>query len=223
MYCEYSNTSGTAYFDAISLTRDYIEYNLDAEDFEDYVEPEKDNSDTEDTEENFTEATDSYGNNLTETTVSKDGTIYRSFGYGNKGNDLVRETDPRGYTTEYTVDPITSRTVAITDRCGAETEYEYDSTGRTTKVTSGGASVSYGYNAMDNMTEIVRGDGMKYLLEYDAFNNLESIGIDGTSRKAEADKSGEGDKNELFHRRVSFGGLCVYFSICKGICKGEVY
>lgn len=29
------------------------------------------------------------------------------------------------------------------------------------------------------MTEIVRGDGMKYALAYDAFHNLESIGIEG--------------------------------------------
>ena len=30
------------------------------------------------------------------------------------------------------------------------------------------------------MTEIVRGDGMKYLLGYNAFHELESIGVDGT-------------------------------------------
>ena len=29
------------------------------------------------------------------------------------------------------------------------------------------------------MTEIVRGDGMKYVLSYNAFHNLESIGIEG--------------------------------------------
>ena len=33
------------------------------------------------------------------------------------------------------------------------------------------------------MTEIVRGDGMKYVLEYDTFHNLESIGIEGKSDK----------------------------------------
>ena len=31
------------------------------------------------------------------------------------------------------------------------------------------------------MTEIVRGDGMKYALAYNEFHNLESIGIDGKS------------------------------------------
>ena len=29
------------------------------------------------------------------------------------------------------------------------------------------------------MTQIVRGDGMKYALAYNEFHNLESIGIDG--------------------------------------------
>ena len=33
------------------------------------------------------------------------------------------------------------------------------------------------------MTEIVRGDGMKYALEYNAFHNLESIGINGKADK----------------------------------------
>ena len=33
------------------------------------------------------------------------------------------------------------------------------------------------------MTEIVRGDGMKYALAYNEFHNLESIGIDGKAEK----------------------------------------
>ena len=37
----------------------------------------------------------------------------------------------------------------------------------------------YAYDAFDNMTEIVRGDGMKYVLAYNQFHNLESIGIQG--------------------------------------------
>ena len=41
------------------------------------------------------------------------------------------------------------------------------------------AHVSYAYDAFDNMTEIVRGDGMKYSLAYNEFHNLKSIGIEG--------------------------------------------
>ena len=39
--------------------------------------------------------------------------------------------------------------------------------------------MSYAYDAFDNMTEIVRGDGMKYALGYNPFHNLESIGVEG--------------------------------------------
>ena len=54
----------------------------------------------------------------------------------NSGNDLVSETDARGNVTEYTVDEDTSRNEEVTDRCGNKTAYEYDASGRTTKVTS---------------------------------------------------------------------------------------
>ena len=33
------------------------------------------------------------------------------------------------------------------------------------------------------MTEIVRGDGLKYVLAYNDFHNLESIGVNGKSEK----------------------------------------
>ncbi|MBO7273330.1 MAG: hypothetical protein J6V22_00595, partial [Clostridia bacterium] len=41
----------------------------------------------------------------------------------------------------------------------------------------------YAYDTFDNMTEIVRGDGMKYALAYNEFHNLESIGIEGKDEK----------------------------------------
>jgi len=80
---------------------------------------------------------------------------------------------------------VTSRNTAVTDRMGNKTTYEYDSLGRVTKVKSlnSNSSVEYAYNTLDNMTEIVRGDGMKYVLGYDYYGNLQSIGIDGKSDK----------------------------------------
>ena len=127
------------------------------------------------------------GNAITETTFTDGefGTIYRAFGFDSDGNNMTSETDARGSKTAYTVDKVTSRNKEITDRCGNKTAYEYDAAGRTTKVTSkdaGGnelAHVSYTYDAFDNMTEIVRGDGMKYALAYNGFHNLESIGVAG--------------------------------------------
>jgi len=123
-------------------------------------------------------------------------------------NNLVYEFDSRGEQTKYIADKDTSRNDAIVDRCYNKTAYEYDDAGRTTKVTSHKAipdangefpkdeegnviyddiqytelaNVSYSYDAFDNMTEIHRGDGMKYALAYNAFHNLSTIGIEGKS------------------------------------------
>lgn len=105
------------------------------------------------------------------------------------GNNLVEETDARGHKTTYTVDGDTSRNEEVTDRLGNKTAFEYDNSGRTTKVTSKKADgtelahVSYAYDTFDNMTLIHRGDGMKYALACNAFHNLESIGIEDKSEK----------------------------------------
>ena len=197
--CEYSYNLGTAYFDGLTLTRTGIETGVSADAFAEYDTTEEMDetetyiSDTEDEGESgdsapvFEELIDAFGNTLTETTSSDGefGTIYRAFGYTENGGDLVRETDARGNTTEYTVDGDTSRNETVTDRMGNKTEYEYDDAGRTTRVTNKTADgaeiagVTYSYDSFDNMTEIVRGDGMKYVLSYNAFHNLESIGVDG--------------------------------------------
>ena len=43
--------------------------------------------------------------------------------------------------------------------------------------------MSYAYDAFDNLTEIHRGDGLKYVLQYNQYHNLESIGVDGKEEK----------------------------------------
>ncbi len=203
VYCDYGYNVGTAYFDDIQLVRNSIETSLSSSDFEtteeetESVNNEEATAETEttDTAPDFEEAKDRFGNALTETTFTDGefGTIYRAFQFNgdecnpedNAGNDLIGETDARGHITQYTVDEETSRNEEVIDRLGNKTAYEYDAAGKTTKVTSKDAegteiaNVSYGYDAFDNMTEIVRGDGMKYALKYNAFHNLESIGIDG--------------------------------------------
>ena len=52
----------------------------------------------------------------------------------------------------------------------------------------------YVYNELNKPTGITRGDGMKYAVEYDAFKNLKSIGINGKTEKfiTYAYKSGSG-------------------------------
>ena len=198
VYCDYGYNSGTVYFDDVQLVRNSLETYLSASDF--VVESTGTSDDTAaeatDTTPTFNEAKDKFGNALTETTFTDGdfGTIYRSFKFNaddecmagdDAGNNLVEETDARGHKTTYTVDGDTSRNEEVTDRLGNKTAYEYDSSGRTTKVSSKDAAgtelanVSYAYDTFDNMTEIVRGDGMKYALAYNEFHNLESIGIEG--------------------------------------------
>ena len=203
VYCDYGYNSGEAYFDGIQLVRSSVETSLSSSDFVVESAGAEDDVDTVasvDTAPSFSEAEDRFGNTLTETTFADGefGTIYRSFRFNaddgdmagdDTGNNLVEETDARGNKTAYTVDADTSRNEEVTDRLGNKTAYEYDASGRTTKVTSKDAwgtelaNVCYAYDTFDNMTEITRGDGMRYALAYNAFHNLESIGIAGKAEK----------------------------------------
>ena len=200
IYCDYDYNSGTVYFDDVQLVRNSIENNLTASDFvvESTGVSDDEVAESTDTAPVFNEAKDTFGNTITETTFTDGefGTIYRAFGFTpdvdgaqNAGNDLVRETDARGNKVFYTVDEETSRNREVVDRLGNKTAYEYDASGKTTKVTSKDAedtelaNVSYAYDAFNNMTEILRGDGMKYALAYNQFHNLESIGVDGKTDK----------------------------------------
>lgn len=222
VFCDYGFNTGTAYFDDIQLTRDKLETGLYADAFTTQAEDDgnplyNDAADITDEAPVFEEARDAYGNALTETTFTDGefGTIYRSFGFTpegteNAGNDLLRERDARGNQTLYTVDEDTSRNQEVVDRCGNKTAYEYDIAGRTTKVESykkqeNGAAfdkvaeVSYAYDDFNNMTGIVRGDGMKYALQYNAFHNLESIGVEGKTDKlvSYAYRNGNGRLKEI--------------------------
>lgn len=203
VYCDYGYNSGDAYFDDIQLTRDSVETNLSASDFAAENLLSLSDDETEAVVDDipvFSEARDAYGNTLTETTFTDGefGTIYRSFGYNtdawclqgdDTGNNLTEETDARGNKTFYTVDSDTSRNAEVTDRLGNKTAYEYNASGRTTKVTNKNAedetlaSIAYTYDALDNLTGIVRGDGLKYALGYNKFHRLESISIDGKPEK----------------------------------------
>ncbi len=207
VYCENSFNTGVSYFDDLSLIRTAIQTNLDPSDFAPEYNGEYDETQEQTFEAPaFEEAIDDYGNNLTETTFTDGelGTMYRSFSY-DRGNELSEEVDARGRATSYVTDEQTSRNEVVTDRCGNKTEYEYDEKGRTVKVTSKDreniekANVSYSYDAFDNLSEIARGDGLKYVLTYNAFHNLESIGVDGKDEKliSYAYKNGNGRLKEM--------------------------
>lgn len=194
VFCDYSYNSGTVYFDDIQLVRDSIETNLVSSDFTGDTDDDAEfdeTPETNDSAQSFNEAKDSYGNTLTETTFTDGefGTIYGSFGYDLDGNNLICETDARGNSTTYVVNENTSKNEMVIDCMENKASYEYEIDGKVKKVTNKKpndnevANVSYSYNKHDNMTEIIRGDGMKYELAYNAFHNLESIGINGKNEK----------------------------------------
>ncbi|MGN1445224.1 MAG: hypothetical protein ACI4WV_02925, partial [Eubacteriales bacterium] len=142
VFCEFSYNAGDAFFDQIQLIRNGVETGLSLGDFDADTEDgsgetvsntvlEGDDSTSDDTP-TFEEAYDSYGNALTETNFhdGEFGTMYRSFRYSDNSNDLLEEYDNRGNQTTYTVDSETSRNEKVTDRCGNQTGYMYDSAGR---------------------------------------------------------------------------------------------
>ena len=205
LYCWYSFESGYALFDNIQLTQNSCETGLTAEDFTtDTSEPAPD-PDPDDGEEDtpqeipgFEEVYDSYGNPITDTqfTEGEYGTIYRSMEYNtdnpstvadDAGNDLIAETDPRGFKTKYTVNSETSLTTFVTDRCNVSTRYDYDDAGRISSMfvidpesgTSLLSNIVYYYNAMGNIDSIGRGDGQLYTMGYDRFGKLSSVGVHG--------------------------------------------
>ena len=189
VYCEYGFAPGVAYFDDIQLVRNTVESN-----YEFVSESVVDDDDTttttfEDSENiDFTEHTDQYGNALTETIYSDGefGTIYRGSKYTDDCNNVTVEIDQRGNKTVHQIDEITSQTKSTVDKCGNKTEYEHDSSGRVIKVTQKEgntddavemSNVSYSYDTFNDMTKIVRGDGMEYNIEYNKYHRIEHIRI----------------------------------------------
>ena len=184
--CDYSYNEGTATFFAPCLTRDGVDSDFsDTESSSSYENDEE----AEDTAPTFEEAKDTYGNPLTETTFTDGelGALYRSFTYSENGDFLTEERDVRGGVTAYTKHADFAKPKIVTDRCGNETVYTYATPELISGVTSRDANgntlsgVSYDYDVYGNMTAIRRGDGQSYLLGYDSFHNLASIGIEGKS------------------------------------------
>ena len=199
--CEYDYNSGYVFFDDIQLVRTNLEVGLSASDFNNEYDSYSEFDDGSDEftvfDDSFSEKFDDFGNALTSTTFvnNEPGTIYRSFEYNeddpdtdinDAGNNLVRETDARGFSTYHTVDPFTSRDTSVKDRCGNITEYSYDTVGNISSIVKKDStgnilnSLSYGYTENNNISSISRNDDLSYNFAYTPFRKLESIAVNGT-------------------------------------------
>ena len=185
IYCDFSHNEGEVTFFAPCLTR-----TAEGGDFSNTESTSSyENEESEDTAPAFEEAKDTYGNPLTETTYADGelGALYRSFTYSKDGDFLTEERDVRGGVTAYTKHEDFAKPQIVTDRCGNETVYTYATPELIAGVESRDAEgnpvsgVAYDYDVYGNMTAIRRGDGQSYVLGYDSFQNLSSIGIEGKS------------------------------------------
>lgn len=202
--CINESNSNAVHFTDLQLVRNCYEDGLSEEDFvgaaydESDEESEIDDRATDaptDVESIvFEEVKDAFGNVVTSTNFQNGdfGTIYgeskyeetvggttdEPVHYHDDGNNKTEETDARGNATRYTNDPILSKPKKVGDRCGNETEYTYDNTGRTMGVkAANGGTVGYSYNGYDDVTAITRGDGQEYRMSYDTFRNLTAVGL----------------------------------------------
>ncbi len=100
--------------------------------------------------------------------------------YSANQNYLASETDQRGQSVFYTVDPVSGLLTAVRDARNNQTSFTYDSTTRQlTAVSAGGMSVSYSYGEDDLCLASVTHNGFSYGFCYDAFGNLASVTAGG--------------------------------------------
>ncbi len=191
--CDPDTTEEYAYFDAVSLTIDETEYNLTESDFGMYNSHDDDKNTSvikEDSIANFEEIKGRFNLPISNTVYSEKtlGTIYSIDHPNDDFTGYDDKVDARGNITTYTTDTATSRVTKVVDRVGAVTQYSYDREGNVVCVceyeekadgTISSSSTAYTYDAFNDVTSATRSDSMKYYYSYNAFHNIEEIGIDG--------------------------------------------
>lgn len=113
--------------------------------------------------------------------------------YDSTGNYVAKVTDQRGNETIYDVNATSGLTKSITDPLGTVTQYTYDIEGEADdetqneiedeeriykwllkEIKSGNASVSYGYDEYNRLTQITH-NGFSYEFVYDEFGNTSAV------------------------------------------------
>ncbi len=107
--------------------------------------------------------------------------IESTTGYDSTGNYATSVSDQRGNTTTYDIDPLSGVTNSITDPLGNITSYEYYDENVTDswllrEITSGDASVKYGYDEYNRLTEIEH-NGFSYVYDFDKFGNTSTVTV----------------------------------------------
>lgn len=210
VYCVYDYNIGDVYFDDIQMTRngepqkmEYVEESVEAGDKVELA------SESDEVEEAADLSLDEYGNKKFEITdaAGEYGSLYRTFGYDQNGNNTVYETDEKNNRTEYTYDPVTSLMKSSKQPGRGTINYEYYSDRQLKKssmVLADGQTVEtvYGYDYLDNVSEIQQ-NGYKYAIRYDDFGNTSSIGL---------------LENNIFKLLVSYG-----YNVKSGRIKSTTY
>ena len=189
IYGIYNLITGEAYFDGLQLIRKNREIGLNAADFvtEEETEETADSSYSSESVEESEEkdpSIDKNGNAIFSimNQEGKKGTLYKTFGYSENGNDKLYETDHRNNRTEYTYYEDTSLVKTMKEPCRSEVLYAYDAMHQlkcmSTSVDGQTVQVSYTYDYLGNVKTISQ-NGFTYVITYDSSNNIASIGVDG--------------------------------------------
>ena len=104
---------------------------------------------------------------------------------------LISNTDPLGYTENYSYDPVGNRTSVI-DANGNTTAYEYDELNRLTRITSPmGNETQFNYDGLGNITERTDPNGNTTSYGYDVLNQLITTSYpDGSNAVNQYDAAG---------------------------------
>ena len=198
----YTNQSGTAYFDGIQLCKEplmlvgFDSKGSISSGFEGNVTEDSsgDSSTGEETEASLESKTeyDSFGN-ITRTYDELSGIKLNdsSSSYSTNGNQLLSETDAFGNTTSYTYNNDLSIVTGVTDGKNNTANYTYDNMGQLIGVSQTASNPYYADSSLSlqnvyeysegKLSSILSGGTVQYHFEYDKWGNVSEIKVGDTA------------------------------------------
>ncbi|MFH1777330.1 MAG: RHS repeat-associated core domain-containing protein [Candidatus Omnitrophota bacterium] len=99
-----------------------------------------------------------------------------NFTYSPQFNKLTSATDPLGYTTEYTVDPLNGNVTKIKDALAYETNFTYWPNGKVKTTTNAKSKTSnFEYDQYGNLSKFINALGKETNYGYDLVGNCTSV------------------------------------------------